>query len=199
MKNTIIILLGIFLISCGQATDSAKSNGQEEKVDTSAIKKVHYQLAKSDLEKSIFEYGSKDHFKDSCSFDFACDCCSGKIIFNSDSTFFYVDYCMSDQTVSKGTYTIDDNMLHLQYGAFCVSRKYNYENEVDTSAIDYFMTDTTVSKTQLDFAISKCDDKIMLTDEVNEYYGLETQSSYNDMMKYMEKERFIERFDELEE
>lgn len=61
----------------------------------------------------------------------------------------------------------------MNYGAKCVSRKYNYENEIDTSAVDFFMTDTIVKEISITYLMTLCENRIKLTDQQHEDVAIE--------------------------
>ena len=137
MKLGEIFILGLFLISCGQVSNSEDHKVQTDTVDTSDIKNEETKtiptiaLKMTDLQEKVFEMGSVTHFTDTCSFYFECDCCSGDLIINNNGTFYYVDHCMSDQTVRIGKYSMTDKVITFDFGSNCVSKVYNYENEID--------------------------------------------------------------------
>ncbi len=150
-----------------------------------------------DLKQKVFEIGSKIHFTDSCSFYFECDCCSGKIVFNSDSTFYYLGSCAADLTARKGYYTWKNDTLQLTYMSLSVSRLYNFENETDTSATDFIISDTNVEETVINYSVSLCDNRILLSDLENDKFGIETTSSYNEVIEFISN-HFSERFNQLQ-
>jgi hypothetical protein len=121
-------------------------------------------LSIQDFEKKVFTIGADYHFTEDCEFIFECDCCKGNLIFNSDNSFYYKDYCMSDQTVRPGQYQISSDTLILHFGEKCITKKYNYENEFDTSAVDYFMTDTLLKPLTIKYLTSSCKSNIQLTE-----------------------------------
>src|SRR5690606_13569867 len=106
MKYGILLIIGVLVGSCGQTTTTNLADNIEQadtvvRISTDSNraekKETIYALPIKliDLQEKIFEIGSVTHFTDTCSFYFECDCCSGELIFNADSTFYYKDYCMS--------------------------------------------------------------------------------------------------------
>ncbi len=194
MKNITIFILGFLLVvSCNKITNSNQKSIQSQNSEITETNKLN----KYDFKRKVFEIGSKTHFTDNCSFYFECDCCSGDLIFTSASTFYYIDYCISDKTMRTGTYNTINDKISLNFGGQVVSREYNYENEFDTSAIDFFMRDTLINSIKIDYLISLCDKKIKLIDEKYGDYAIETESNFEDIMNNLEKELFIEQFDKL--
>lgn len=185
MKIYLIFIIGILISSCGQ------SNKTEEEVGkmTTTILEI------DDLKGKVFEIGSQTHFTDTCAFYFECDCCSGELLFDSKLNFYYLDYCMSDQTLRKGSYKIENGQLVMNYGAKCVSKKYNYENEIDTSAVDFFMTETIVKEVSITYLMTLCENKIKLTDQQNEDVAIEVKSNFSENLEYLKTEGFLERID----
>ena len=195
MKIFSIFIIGILFSSCGQRikteTEKVKKLITTSQSDKARTTTTEFEI--DDLKGKVLEIGSKTHFKDTCAFYFECDCCSGQLLFDSEMSFYYLDYCMSDQTLRKGNYTIENGQLVMNYGAKCVSRKYNYENEIDTSAVDFFMTDTIVKEISVTYSITFCENKIKLTDQLQENIAIEVKSNFSENIEYLKTEGFLER------
>lgn len=191
MKIYLIIIIGILINSCSQSeVKDLSSTSQSEKLG-----KTTFAFEIDDLKGKIFEIGSKTHFTDTCAFYFECDCCSGELLFDSEISFYYLDYCMSDQTLRKGTYKIENGQLVLSYGAKCVSKNYNYENEIDTSAVDFIMTDTIVKEISVTYSMTLCENKIKLTDQLHKDIAIEVKSNFSEKIEYLRMEGFLGRID----
>lgn len=198
MKLYSIFITGFLIISCGQSSKTESEEKVEEVTTSSQPNKEHSPAAEfkiDDLEGKVFEIGSKTHFTDTCAFYFECDCCSGELLFDSNLSFYYLDNCLSDQTLRKGSYKIENGKLVLNYQAKSVSRKYNYENEIDTSAVDFFITDTIVKEISITFLMTFCENKVKLTDQQHEDIAIEVNSSFSENLKYLRTEVFLERID----
>lgn len=198
MKLCTIFILGFLISSCGQSTKTETEEKVRELTTKSQVKKARTTTTEfeiDDLKGKVFEIGSKTHFTDTCAFYFECDCCSGELLFDSEMSFYYMDYCMSDQTLRKGNYKIENGQLVMNYGAKCVSRKYNYENEIDTSAVDFFMTDTIVKEISVTYLMTLCENKIKLTDQLHEDVAIEVKSNFSENIEYLRTEGFLERID----
>ena len=199
MKHLFIYLITvIILISCqadtGKYKDVKNLNNTEEIKNNETV-----DLSISHFTNKVFEFGSSTHFTDECDFYFECDCCSGDLIFNSDSTFYAIDYCMSDQSISEGNYAIRDNMLILKYSGVCVSEKYNWENEMDTSAIDYFIKDTINAPLNIEFYAQFCNDKLKLVyeNESKKSFVIESKKPYKESINHLSSKGFIQRIKSL--
>jgi hypothetical protein len=202
MKNKIFyILILIFLGACQTDSKIKESEKTESttKVKSEPKKISEVNLTKSDLSNKTFEIGSSTHFTDTCGFYFECDCCSGDLIFSSDSTFYSIDYCMSDQSVSEGTYKISGNILTLKYSGICVSKVYNWENEMDTSAVDYFIKDTINKPHSIKFTAELCNNKLTLihNGEQGKSIAIETKETFNNQIKALTENAIINRIDSL--
>lgn len=152
------------------------------------------------LVNKAFAEGAIHHFKDQCSYDFECDCCSGKILFNEDSSFYHMSFCMSDMDVSEGEFYLLGDTLFLSYSGYCVSQEYNWENEVDTSAVDYFLGDTIFEPFIRSFIIRNCAGLLML-DQLrpsNEIKALELNEEYLERMEELDRIGALERFQFIE-
>lgn len=70
---------------------------------------------------------------DSCSFYFECDCCFADIYFNSDKTFYVHDYCVEEESYSRGQFEIYGDTILLTYSGHWVSTIYNEAREENDS------------------------------------------------------------------
>jgi hypothetical protein len=135
-------------------------------------------LAQTTLTKKVFETGSKTHFDNfkKCDFYFECDCCSGKLLFPSSSDFLFVNYCMSDFVVTKGTYMISNGEVTLNFDGKRIDVKYNWELEMNPNAEPtYFVNDSTITKYQLNYKIEKCEKTMLVNEQENEtFIAIET-------------------------
>ena len=200
MKNILPILIGLLILSCDQTNEPKKDNQQTKPIQLENEKgDEKTEIIGSDLQGKVFEIGSKTHYTDNCSLYFECDCCSGELIFNSDSTFYYIDYCMSDETVRKGNFILENNICVLEYGAECVMKKYNFDRELDTTAVEYFKTDTILKTITVEYLASMCDSKILLVDKINGEYAIEKSLDYYSAIKYLKEEKYIDRINNLED
>jgi hypothetical protein len=192
-QSSLLILVSfLFLLSCKEG----KSPKPQLKETAPKAKKEHKDqrtpVDPVSLINKVFEYGHQQHLTDSCVFLFECDCCAAELAFNDDSSFIYLEHCMSDLDVRIGSFSLHENQLHLHFDALCVSKEYNYENEVDTSAVDYFITDTLLKQTILVFEVAKCNDKTLLIEENSEYRALEYSTGSSDVLSYIEQEGILE-------
>lgn len=198
MKIHSIYILSILIGSCGQLTNSkiaADENQFTSISPTNQAQEATTGFDTDDLKGKVFEIGSSTHFTDTCAFYFACDCCSGELLFASESTFYSLSYCMSDQSLSKGNYKIENEQLVLNFGAKCVVRSYNYENEVDTSAVDFYMTDTLVQEISRTYEMKLCENKIAFTNNEHREMAIEVKSNFSERMAYLKKEGFLKQFE----
>lgn len=116
-------------------------------------------------------------------------------LFASESTFYSLSYCMSDESLSKGNYKIENGQLVLNFGAKCVVRSYNYENEIDTSAVDFYMTDTLVQEISRTYEMKLCENKIAFTNNEHREMVIEVKSNFSERMAYLRKEGFLKQFE----
>jgi|GEM_PF-2583705 len=193
-----------FIIACNSPSnqeDSKKSkpkptfNKEEITEPTLDLNSIDYEY----LQSKVFEVGSVYDFTDSCVFYFECDCCSGELIFNADSSFYYSDYCMSDQTILFGKYFLEKQILHLNFSGIQVAQIYNYENEIDTSAIDYFMEDTVIQANQTQYKLELCNNKLKLKRVDKNFLAVETDEDPSLTIKYLNKEGFIKRYQKIKD
>lgn len=202
MKNKILyILILIFLGACqtDPITEESKKTESTIKVNSEPKKISEVNLTRSVLSNKTFEIGSSTHFTDTCGFYFECDCCAGDLIFSSDSTFYSIDYCMSDQSVSEGTYKFSGNILTLNYSGICVSEVYNWENEMDTAAVDYFIKDTLIKPHSIKLTAELCNNKLTLIHigEQGKSIAIQTNETFNNKLKTLTENGIISRIDSI--
>ena len=197
MKAILIYIVVFSLLSCGRSKRSDIQNVQSEITASDAKSKNDsvstFPIKMTDLQEKVFEIGSTTHFTDSCSFYFECDCCSGELIFDPDSTFYYKDYCVETISVAVGLYVIESNILYLKYSGRWVSKIYNLENETDTSAIDYIMTDTLVTPVTFRYSPTVCNNRVKLVGLENEEFAIDTDLDYREAVGLLNQDGFIDR------
>lgn len=174
--NSIYLLYLVFFIGACQ-TNSAPPKQAKPTNQTKENTLIESHSEITVTTSQLYTTGNATHFTDSCQFYFECDCCAGDLILNSDSTFYSIDYCMADQSVSYGTYSKSADNLTLFFSGICVSKVYNWENEVDSSVVDYFINDTVYKAFSVKFDVKNCNDHEMLVHqgENSNEIAIETQ------------------------
>lgn len=147
------------------------------------------------LGNKVFVLGAENHLK-GCKFQFACDCCSGDLIFLPDSTFYYTNYCMADITVTRGHYIIQRDSLHLRSDGIQVKEEYNWERESNPTAQEFFIKDTIINPYSMDFKIQRCNEHSILVDEGKNgtFVALPKDSSVDAEMRVLEKKGIMAYF-----
>lgn len=180
-NNTLNLILIAFLFSGLISCNQTKSNSTE--------------TGHSKFFGKIFEMGQKSLLEDNCEFYFACDCCRSELIFDTDSTFYYLGFCMADQTLIKGNYVLGTNQVHLTYGSRHVSKLYNYEREFDSTAIPFFIKDSVFKPATISFDIDSCDNKIRLSDHRYGDIALETKENILEVLEDLKKDSLLNHFE----
>lgn len=110
------------------------------------------------FKSKVFQTGSKGHFGniEDCKFFFECDCCSGKLLFPTESEYFMLNYCMADIVVTKGTYRVANDVITLKSDGTRISQEYNWKREVDPTAQIFFLKDSIINKYELEYNIDFC-------------------------------------------
>ncbi len=114
------------------------------------------------LTNKVFDYGSKTHLTDTCSFYFECDCCSAELMFFKDNSFYMLDYCESDVTLTHGTFEISPTHVDLHFSGHSTTKAYNWEYEAGNSTIPYVFKDTTTAAQSFRFNSLLCNNKVFL-------------------------------------
>ncbi len=206
MKNSFLIFTLLILFSCTTKTEKNLTNTPIKEIieATDSIKKepekilpiINDTIVKIEnpvLKNKSFEAGNKTHFTQDCKFYFECDCCASDLIFNSDSTFYFLDYCMSDTSLRKGTYNIENTRILLNFDETCVKKEYNYENEIDTTAIDFITTEKVVEKVTTEYFATWCNKKIKLINTNRKSIAIETNNDINEVINHIKSEFQIEK------
>jgi hypothetical protein len=102
---------------------------------------------------------------------------------------------MSDQFVSEGTYEIIDNTLTLNYSGICVSKLYNWENEMDTSAVNFFIKDTLNNPHTIKFTTELCNNKLTLVHNGEEGKSIAIENDSQN--KILIESRILSRIDSI--
>ncbi|MCR6642401.1 MAG: hypothetical protein NVV82_26295 [Sporocytophaga sp.] len=197
VKCIYVLLLSAFIISCKSETEGKKTTIESK---TDIINKVDQHINKIisdttiDIRNRVFEFGSTTHLND-CSFYFECDCCSGEFLFKPDYSFYYVDHCIEDLTVTRGTYHVNNNFLYLSSDSIRVHELYNWEHENDTLAVEYILTDSIIKPYKMQFSIHKCESKIKLVDiEDPAFVSLSSAKNQDSILTTLMEKGIIKRF-----
>ncbi|KAB2817385.1 hypothetical protein [Phaeocystidibacter marisrubri] len=104
--QSLILLIALTLVSCNDASPSAKN--APTSTDTATQNVVTYSdvTLEWNMQGKVYEVGRPHLMTDSCSLHLACDCCMAKIAFNSDGNFYDMSYCMSDQAMRSGVFNV---------------------------------------------------------------------------------------------
>lgn len=202
---TYLFILLVFLLSCCHEVKPKKENSDDSITKSqSSVKPKKLIPSKSwrqnDLSTKVFTVGNENHLKENCDFYFACDCCKSELLLNSDSTFYMIDHCMADLSISGGNYLVTNSALHLSYNGSCISREYNWAREADTSAMPHFFIKDTVYKPyQAKFNIDFCEKRIRLIkiSEKNKFIGLEKETTIEESVKILNKDSLIARLNDI--
>jgi hypothetical protein len=66
---------------------------------------------------------------DRCEPQIECDCCSSDIFFLTDKTFVMMDKCIHNDSYYRGTYTLTNENLTLNFDQFVIKEIYSDETE----------------------------------------------------------------------
>jgi len=189
-----LIVLSFLILSCRQNKEGQANNNQPDSVSTTSLVDTSFktvELKYADLSEKAFDIGSVAQLTDSCAFVFDCDCCAGELIFNKDSTFYYVDYCEGTTSVMDGKYLVEKNSVTLNYSGHYVSNEYNWERETDTLAVEYLTRDTVFEASSYKYYSEQCGERLKLTRENREVSAIAVDSKY--FSSISELSNFIER------
>lgn len=128
-QNITFFALTVGLFSCNSTTDN-QTTTTENKTNTltSLAGQVYFYAPELDTT--------------TCKATGACDCCSGNILFLTDSIFLGIDICEANTNYSKGHYHFDNDFLVLTTDSLQVDEEYNWEKETDTTGTvtqEYFI------------------------------------------------------------
>ncbi|MBO9701857.1 MAG: hypothetical protein J7604_16740 [Sporocytophaga sp.] len=197
INSICFLIITISIIACKTETESKKAKQQRQ---SETINKVDQQINKItsdttvDLRDRVFEFASTTYL-DGCTFEFGCDCCLGEFLFKSDYTFYYVDHCEGDITVTRGIYQLKNNFIYLNSDSIRVEELYNWDYENDTTAIEYILNDSIITPYKMQFAINKCESKIKLVDiEDPTTVALNSGKNLDSILTALKKKGIIKRF-----
>jgi len=177
-------------MSCGQmGTDSGHYNSLDSLPPTTKTE--------IDIAGKVYEYGDQRHFTDSCVFYFECDCCSGDILFNNDSSFYVSDFCMPGTYISSGHFRVDSNRVRLFFTGPCVSTSWNEIYDIDTTQPKYFNKDTIYSPYNKTIVPFKCGQALLFKDLGSEDFYSPSRKSAIDLMTSLQANDFLDRIKRL--
>lgn len=187
-----LMVLFLLSVACHQV--------QEQK-ELVLSKNISLGIDYSDLNGRTYNVGDSALLVvDACDFDYGCDCCAADLIFNYDSSFYRVAYCMSDIEVSLGSVFIKDGLVLLDYSGVSLSKEYNWESEVDANAVNYFFWDTTYAAHTEQYKVSYCGSLIQLRSVDDEILVIEREGdNYLESIQGLHQNSFIERIRNIDQ
>lgn len=159
MKIFTLFFLLVAIISC-DIQEKEKNNASTSSINNSKDSSYHL-----NLKGQVYTSGKSNNLNENCQFYFACDCCSGNILFHTDSTFYALNYCTGDTTICNGFYRIDQNILYLNYSGFCLNKIYNWDSEFDTLLPSFYYKDTIFEPTQQTYSMDTCLNQMIFTNQ----------------------------------
>jgi hypothetical protein len=197
MIRVTLYLLSFIIFSCqnkqGNLTEKVESDSSMTVTSENDLTVTEEELNKVNITLNVFDVGEPQQFTDTCAFYFECDCCSGQILFNSDSTFFQVEHCLQGDDVTFGTFRRFENKLMLSYPGKWISKYFNDAYTKGSSAPEYFISDTLLPAKVLTYELSKCSNKLRLTRTDKKEIAISTSTSSNYLMRSLKKDGFIDR------
>lgn len=154
------MLLGL---SCSEKIENSKPVLTAVDTVTSSAFSLRKTVSFPDLSGKVFISGDRRHFiSDSCVFYFECDCCSGSIIFNPDSTFYSHDLCIPEDSYSTGRFSVCGTTLTLHYSGYCISSFSNEETDQDnTTSSERYLRDTVIAPSTISYSMTTCGDHLL--------------------------------------
>ncbi len=198
------LIFGLILFSCGRTVETKNENEHKnENADTSVFVEKGKQeespalLKQIDFSNRVFDIGDATHFTDTCSFYFECDCCSGLLLFNKDSTFYYKDYCVTDISIGTGTYSIKNNLFSLNFDGRKVSDIYNMEYDLDSTVTEYTKRDTLIESLVTRYSLELCGNRKKLVNLDKSVIAIETSSDYQKEIYFLQNNGYLKRLNQL--
>jgi|LakMenE18May11ns_1017448.scaffolds.fasta_scaffold9856914_2 hypothetical protein len=195
LYSTIVLLM----MSC--STRPSRSDGVEASSDSATISPFLPvpDIQSGDITEKVWVSGNKRHFvQDSCSFYFECDCCYSDMIINADSTYYAHDYCVQNESISYGRFSISADTLTLHSSGHCTTSIYNEERiEGDTITPEYTYTDTVFPASTNRFLATKCGNQLVFQQiDGTEFIAL-TASDYANAIKDLKQDSIFKRVERL--
>ncbi len=139
------------------------------------------------LQGKVFEMGGEQHLTDSCTFSFECDCCFSHLIFNYDSSFLMLDYCVDENTLKYGKYAIMDSTIILNFDGKSIIREYNYAYETDTTVEMYNTKITLIKPYTFNLLPEKCNNQTFFREPDSRELLSETSLDYHTEIEDLKK------------
>ncbi|HYD92259.1 MAG TPA: hypothetical protein VEA37_12320, partial [Flavobacterium sp.] len=146
-------------------------------------------ISMADLQEKVFDFGKSEHLTKNGTFKFECDCCSGKILFNSDTTFYAVDKCENKERLYTGTFELKDNELILSTFNAEVTKIYNEQKEFDESQPQHYYKDTIITPSKEIFKASFRNGRWQLSNSILDLHLLPAGDDYGDALNKITEDR----------
>lgn len=216
-NRIIVFSVLLFLVKCNNSdtnewstTDSAKTSQAIDSVIQamdSTIIETKIDLTESPIEdysmtdpnfsllNKVYYLGER-YGLTGCRLVLECDCCVGKLILLSDSTYYYVDDCMADLIVTRGSFSSLANTFKFSSDGVYISKSCDPLIFDKSNEIIYTLTDTIKKPYELILQLKSCNQKPIFLDESNNPNWLATLTDFSveDELNNLKKDGILKLF-----
>jgi|GEM_PF-5154803 len=146
-------------------------------------------ISMADLQEKVFDVGKSEHLTKNGTFNFECDCCSGKILFNADTTFYTIGNCGNKERLYTGTFELKDDELILSTFNAEVTKIYNEQKEFDESQPQYYYKDTIIPPSKEIFKASYRNGRWQFSNSVLDLHLLPAVDDYSDALNKVTEDK----------
>ncbi len=123
-----------------------------------------------------------------------CDCCSDDFLFLNDKDFIRVGYCVAEKSVIKGTYSVGQNNIFLQYDSLNYFTEADNNNEIKTvskGSSEYLIKSEKGKPFQDTLTKFNCKDKLFYKNAGEKSFGtISSKDSINTLIDELKREGF---------
>jgi|CXWL01.1.fsa_nt_gi hypothetical protein len=186
MKISSLLTIGTLV------TIFAACNSADKKAEPSDKAETPFQTV-NNLSGHVYYFGpALDSTK--CEVRAECDCCSDDFLFLNEKDFIRVGYCVAEKSAIKGTYSIGQDNLVLQYDSLTYFTEADNNNEIKTvskGSSEYLIKSEKGKSFQDTLTKVNCKEKLFYKNSDEKSFGtISSKDSINILIDELKKEGF---------
>lgn len=183
---TICLLITVF-ISCNTASDkNANISDNASKQETVV----------NNLAQHVYYFGPSFDTA-TCDIVAECDCCTDDFIFFNEKDFIRIGNCISEKSVIKGIYSVEQTGVVLQYDSLSYFTEADENNELKTinkGSKEYLIQINKGIAFKDTIKLFNCKDKVFYKNDSEKYFGkISSKDSVNVYFDELKREGFLKK------
>lgn len=181
------------LIICAWTIVFISCNNQDKKTEPADKTETTNEQPTNNLARHVYYFGP-DIDSTKCEVLAECDCCFDDFLFLNDKDFIRIGYCVAEKSVIKGTYSVGQENIILNYDSLHYFTEADNNNEIKTvsKGSSEYLIKIETGKPFLDTLTKlNCKEKLFYKNSGEKSFGtISSKDSINTYIDELKKEGF---------